>query len=280
MRFGIKGFSAAVVATGVLTTTACSSSGTVAGPSADTSLTGTLSPTKRTTSASPPPTTRTTRTVPTTSATSSNSASGSGVPLTTDQIVKVLLTDKDDPGYTYDPARDDKTVAHTPEVLTAGGRACQTFVDAEEALSTKYGTTAEVDRALTNTAEAHGIHSSVAVLPTADKGLALISDLTAGLNGCKSLTMSRSDGPVTMVPTALQTLMRDGEAGFVDYVTIHGNTVLMVFELVHVGTAVSEVVLVGPVTDDKTSLEQMGTTLARLSDVQVERLKAAQGINW
>ncbi|GAA1986590.1 sensor domain-containing protein [Catenulispora subtropica] len=199
--------------------------------------------------------------------------------MTTDQISKLLLTDKDDPGYTYDPARDDKSVKDTPEVLTAGGSDCQTFVDAEEALSTKYGTVAQVDRALSKVAEGHGIHSSVAVLPTEEKGLTMLADLAAGLKGCKSLTLTQSDGPVTMAPSAIPAMMREGEVGFISYVTINGNTILMAFELDHVGKAVSEVVLIGPTTNDEKKLEQMGSTLGRLSDIQVERLKAAQGIN-
>jgi len=39
------------------------------------------------------------------------------------------------------------------------------------------------------------------------------------------------------------------------------------------------VVLVGPVTNDKTALEQMGATLAHLSEIQVGRVKAAQGLH-
>jgi hypothetical protein len=46
-----------------------------------------------------------------------------------------------------------------------------------------------------------------------------------------------------------------------------------------VGTAVSVVAIIGPVSTDPTVLKQMGgTLLSHLSDVQVGRLKSAQGM--
>ncbi|OLE20964.1 MAG: hypothetical protein AUG49_23190 [Catenulispora sp. 13_1_20CM_3_70_7] len=169
-------------------------------------------------------------------------------------------------------------VTDTQEVVTTGGSVCQTFLDAEDVLSTKYGTTVEVDRLLTKAAENHVIQASVLVLPSAGKALAVISDLTAGLKGCKTLTVTQPEGQATRSPSAIPQLMRDGQVGYIEYMTVGGKTVLTAVEMVHVGAAVSVVALAGPVTNDTTTLERMGATLVHLSDIQVERLKAAQSL--
>jgi hypothetical protein len=271
MRNGIKGGSVAVLTAAVLMTAACSSSGEIGGSAAGTSAPGTSVESKVPTSGGSVPGTSI---APPTSAATSGGASGTT--LSAAQISKLLLTDKDDPGYTYDASQDDASTTSAQDVVKTGGAACQTFVDAQDGLTTKYGTTAEVNRQLRKASAGHAIQDSVLVLPSDGKAQALVADLTSGLQGCKNLSMTISGSSGTMAPAAVPQLIKAGQAGYINYLTIGGKTVLMAALLVHVGTAVSVVVLVGPVTSDKTALEQMGATLAHLSDIQVGRLKAAQ----
>jgi hypothetical protein len=196
-----------------------------------------------------------------------------------DQISALLLTDKDDPGYTYDGTQDGTTTTDTPDKVTTGGSACQLFVDAENGLSTKYGTTAEVDRQLTTSAEQHVIQDSVLAFPSSDKAAAMVADATTGLQGCKSLKLTIDGSPGAMAPAPIPQLTQNGQLGYINYLTISGKTVLMAAELVHVGQAVSVVVLISPTTTDKPTLEKMGASLAALSNLQVGRLKKAQGLS-
>lgn len=271
MRFGSKGGSIAVVTTAVLAMAACSSSGQVGASAGGTSAPSTSAPS--TTKASP--------SVPNTSIappTSAASSGGSGGALTTDQISKLMLTDKDDPGYTYDASKDNTSVTDTPDVVSSGGSACQTFADAQNGLTTKYGTTAEVDRELTKSAAGHVIEDSIMVMPSPDKAQAMVSDLNSSLKGCKNLTATIDGSPGTMAPTAIPQLTKANQAGYVDYLTVGGKTVLVTADVTQVGSAVSVIALIGPVTSDKTALAQMGATMGHLSDIQVARLKQAQGV--
>ena len=215
---------------------------------------------------------------PVTSSTTQAVASGGG--LTADQISKLLLTDSDEPGYTFDASQDGRGTTDTQDMVSTGGAACQTFVDAQEALSTKYGTNAEIDRRLTKT-DGHMIEDSVMTFPSTTRAAAVISDLTTGLKGCKNLTVTQSGGgAVSMEPSAIPELAKADQAGYVNYMIAGGKTELMAAELVHVGTTVSVVALIGPATNDPAALRQMsGTTLSHLSDVQAGRLKTAQGLS-
>ena len=274
MRNGTKGGAIAVLTAAVLMVAACSSSGTVGGSAAGTSAPGTSSGLKVPTSGGSVPGTSL---APPTSAAMSSSAAGTT--LSTARISKILLTDKDDPGYTYDASKDDTSTTSVPDVVKTGGAACQTFVDAENGLTTKYGTVAEVNRELRKASVGHAIQASVLAMPSAERAQAMVTDVTKGLQGCKNLSMTIAGTAGTMAPVAVPQLMKDGQAGYINYMTAGGKTVLMAAELVHVGTAVSVVALVGPVTNDKSALEQMGATLAHLSGIQVGRLKAAQGLS-
>jgi hypothetical protein len=274
MPFGTKGVSIAVLAATVLTAAACGGAGSgkaAAKPSASTSA-GTATSTSTAVPA------------PATTAQSTQTAASSGAPgspLTTDRISsQILLTGKDEAGYTFDPSQDSKATTNTRDVIATGGSACQAFVDAQEALSPKYGTTAEVDRELTKTGDGHSIEDSVMTFPSAAKAAALITDLGASLKGCQNLSVpQQGGGSVTMAPSAIPELVKDGQAGYIDYLTAGGKTELMAAELVHVGAAVSVVAIIGPVSTDPTVLKQMGgTLLSHLSDVQVGRLKSAQGM--
>ena len=81
-----------------------------------------------------------------------------------------------------------------------------------------------------------------------------------------------------MQPSAIPELTKAGQVGYIDYLTAGGSTELMAADLVQVGTTVSVVAIDGPLTNDPAALQQMGgTQLAHLSDVQVGRLKSAQG---
>jgi len=253
MRSGTKGIAIAVLTAAVLTTAACGGSAKKA--------------------AAPPPTSAST-------AAPSTSAPSAGGALAPDQISKLLLTDKDEAGYTFDASQDGDSVTSTQDVVTTGGDVCQTFVDAEEALATKYGTTAEVDRQLTKPNDNHTIQSSVMAFPSAAKASAMITDLTAGIKGCKSLSLAQAGVTLSMQPSAIPQLMKAGQAGYIDYMTANGKTELMAADLVQVGATVSVVAIDGPLTNDPAALQQMGgTQLAHLSDVQVGRLKTAQGLS-
>ena len=255
----VKGVSIAVLAAAVLSAAACGgSSAKAAKPAATTP--GTSSP-------------------PQAAASSSSSNAASGSTLTTDQISKLLLTDKDQAGYTFDASQDSTATTNAQDMVSTGGTACQTFVDAQEALSTKYGTTAEIDRQLTKT-DGHTIEDSVMTFPSAAKAAAVIADLTTGLKSCKNLTVTQSGGgAVSMEPSAIPELAKTGQAGYVNYLIAGGKTELMAAELVHVGSTVSVVALIGPATTDPAALQQMsGKTLSQLSDVQAGRLKTAQGL--
>ena len=283
MRFGIKGGSIAVLTTAVLATAACSSSGQIGASAAGTSVPGSPAASTGKTSGTPPNTALVPSTSGAPSAHSTGSSSGGttttgGKSLTTDQISANLLTDKDDPGYTYDASEDGTSVTDTQDVVSNGGSVCQTFVDAEDGLSTKYGTAAEVDRELTKSAEGHVIEDSVLAMPSPDKALAMISDMSGSLQSCKKLSVAISGKPGSMELSVIPQLMKHGQAGYINYLTVGGKTVLMTADLVQVGSAVSVVALLGPVTNDKTALGQMGATMGHLSDLQVARLKKAQGL--
>lgn len=263
MPFGTKGVSLAVLIAAVLTTAGCGGSGKSAVPAPSTSA-------------------KDSPQIPSAPSTPSAASSGGGPgsPLTADQIAKALLTGADEAGYAFDASQDSKATTDHEDRVAAGGATCQQFIDAQEALSPKYGTAAEVDRELTKPGDAHLIEDSVMVFRSADQASAVITDLTAGLKGCQNLSVPQpGGGTVTMAPSAIPELTKDGQAGFIDYLTAGGKTELMAAELVHVGSAVSVVAIVGPVSTDPAVLKQMGgTQLVHLSDVQVGRLKAAQGL--
>jgi hypothetical protein len=267
MPFGTKGVSIAVLTAAVLTTAACGGSGKSAATASSTAST----PAAATSAASTP-------------APSTPTAPAGGAPgatLGSARISTLLLTGKDDPGYSFDATKDSTSTTDKQDAVTTGGPACQSFVDAQEALSTKYGTTAEVDRQLVDATGGHAVEDSVMVFPTAAKAASMITDLTTGLQGCKNLSVAQSGGGgITMQPSAIPELTKDGQAGYINYLTAGGKSELMAAELVHTGTAVSVVAFVGPVTNDPNALKQMSATLlAHLSDLQVGRLKAAQGLS-
>jgi hypothetical protein len=189
-----------------------------------------------------------------------------------------MLTDKDAPGYTFDASQDDTTKSDNQDLVTTGGSACQAFVDAQNGYTQKYGTTAQVSRQLQKTAEKHIIQDVVMAFPSSDKAAALISDATAGVQGCKSLKMTIDGGAGSMLPAPIPQLVHAGQLGYINYMTVSGKTVMMAAEEVHVGQVVSVVVLISAPTSDKPTLERMGATLAHLSDIQVGRLKKAQGM--
>ncbi|WP_041540733.1 sensor domain-containing protein [Catenulispora acidiphila] len=251
MPSGTKGVSIAVLATVVLTAAACGGSAKKAAPA-------------------PSPMSSASGSVASSPAAADTAAAS--------RLSKLLLTDADDAGYTYDASQDGTGVTSTQDVVTTGGSVCQSFVDAQEALSTKYGTTAEVDRRLTKPNDAHTIQSSAMAFPSADKAAAMIADLTAGVKGCKSLSLTQGGTTLSMQPSAIPELTKAGQVGYIDYLTAGGSTELMAADLVQVGTTVSVVAIDGPLTNDPAALQQMGgTQLAHLSDVQVGRLKSAQG---
>ena len=282
MRSANKGVSIAVLTAAVLAMAACGSSGSIAPSAAGTSAASSAASTSvAATTTSPAVTTSSSPSVTqTASSLPGGDGGGAGTSLTTEKIKALLLTDKDDPGYTYDASKDDTSTEDTPDVVTSGGSICQTLADAMGALSTKYGTTVEVDRKLTDQAKGYMIITSVSVLPSVDKASAVISDLTAGLKGCKALTMTPQDGDGQSVSIAFDgtILMGKDQAGSVAYISNGDKTLLMAVVEVRVGTAVSVVALYEPETQDTAVLHQMGATLTTLSDIQFQRLKGAEAV--
>lgn len=270
MYFGLKGAAMAALTAAVLATSACSNSGTIASSASHPSATGTSAATATSTPDSSP----------TTDASAAPSGGASGGPLTTGQITKALLTDKDDPGYTFNAADDGISITTEQDRVT-GGTDCQAYMDAQEALYTKYATNAEVDRQLNKSATSHSIQDTIMALPTVDTAKSVVSDLTTSLKTCKTLSVSNPNtgGGITMKFDTIPQLTKDGQAGYIDYLTSDTGTALMAAEVVQVGTAVSLVDLIGPMTSDTATLQQMGATLAHLSDIQVGRLKTLQGLS-
>lgn len=262
MRSGVKGVSIAVLTSAVLTTTACGSSGTTTSSGAHTSGQDTSTSTSTSTVVTTP----------------GSPATASGGTWTRDQISKLMLTDQDAPSYARQPAHDNTKTNDSQDVVTAGGSACQKFEDAWEGLSTKYGTTAEVDHELVVSGGGRTIDDSVLVLPSADKARAVMSDLAAGLKDCKTLSMpAHSGGSVSMTLTPVPALTGDGRVGVVT--AFGGAPVSMTAELVQVGTAVSMVALMGPTANDAAGVQATDTMVKHLSDIQVGRLKAAAGLS-
>lgn len=283
MRSANKGVSIAVLTAAVLAMAACSSSGSVAASAAGTSAASSATSTSvAATTASPIVTTSSS---PSASPTATSSPSGGGAgggastSLTAEQIRTLLLTDKDDPGYTYDASEDDTSTKDTPDVVTSGGSICQTLADAMGALSTKYGTTVAVNRRLTDQAKGNMIITSVSVLPSVDKASAVVSDLTAGLNGCKTLSWTPEDSQPVSIAFDGAILLGKDQAGSVAYISNGDKTLLMGIVEARVGTAVSMVILYEPETQDTTALHQMGATLTDLSDIQFQRLKGAEAVS-
>lgn len=262
MGFRVKSAAVGAVAGVILATAACGSSGTAGGSAAaGGGAKSTSAPPTGSTSGAP------------------SSAAAGGSALTSDQISALLLTDKDNPGYTFDASQDSTSTTDTQDQVTAGGSACQTFVDAQDGLSTKYGTTTEVDRQLTKATQHHVIQDSVLAFPSPDKAAAMVADANGALQSCKSLAVPIDGSPSSMTLAVIPQLTHGGQLAYINYVTVEGKTVLMATELVNTGQAVSVVALDSPVTSDKATLEQMGATLAHLSDLQVGRLKKAQGLS-
>ena len=278
MRSANKGVSIAVLTAVVLAMAACSSSGSIAPSAAGTSAASSASASVAATTASPMVTTSSSPSASPT-ASSVTGGGGAGTSLTAGQIRTVLLTDTDAPGYTYNASKDDTSTKDTPDVVTSGGSICQTLADAMGALSTKYGTTVEVDRKLTDQAKGYMIISSVLVLPSVDKASAVISDLTAGLKGCKTLSMTPQDGQSVSIAFDEKILTWNDQVGSVAYISNGAKTLLMGIVEARVGTAISVTALYEPETEDTTALHQMGATLTNLSDIQFQRLKGAEAVS-
>lgn len=284
MHSAFKSISIVALTASVLTATACSSSGTISpsaagkssassAPSTSTPSTSAASTSTAATSPSPATTTSSTPSAPPTT----SSGDDPGEALTIDQIRGLLLTDRDDPGYTYDASKDDTRPNDTQHAVT-GNSDCQQFADATNALTTKYGTTIQVARELGKSSAGHEIRSAVAVLPSVDSAKALVFDLTASLKGCKALTTMDGDQTLSMQIDVIPQLVKDGQVGYVSTTSAGGDSVLVAVELIRVGTAVSWVGLVGPSTSDAASLAKMGATLSHLSDIQAARVKEAEGL--
>ncbi|ACU72893.1 hypothetical protein Caci_4025 [Catenulispora acidiphila DSM 44928] len=203
----------------------------------------------------------------------------SAAALTDDQVESLLLTDKDQPGYNFDASEDVRSTTDTPALVTTGDSACQSFRDAENALSTKYGTTVDLRRVLNS---AHGvtmIQDAVEVMPSADKASALMADLTAGLKGCKTFTETEENEPTPTTLTAIPQMVGDDRVGYVTRASVQSDTEVDTTYVVRVGPVVVLMLETGTVNLGIVPLPQASETLLRLSDLQVARLKSAAGVS-
>ncbi len=209
-------------------------------------------------------------------ASSGNGHSAAG--LTDDQVESLLLTDKDQPGYYFDASLDVKQTTDSPALVTAGGSECQSFRDAENALSTKYGTTVYAMRVLTENSGADMIQDAVMVMPSTEKASALMSDLTAGLKGCKAFTETQQNQPVPITLTAISQMVGPDHVGYTTSSGTQGDTLVTATYVVRVGPAVVSI-MEADIAKYAVPLPQASATLVRLSDVQVGRLKSAEGVS-
>ena len=208
----------------------------------------------------------------------SGSGSGSAKKLTADQISSLLLTDKDQPGWQFSADSDDKTTTDYPVTLPGAGSACESIDNAENVLSTKYGTTVNVLRTLLDpTGSGSGmLYDDVAVLPSSAKAAAVISDLAAALKGCQSYTDGKGDSSFLVTVNANSPVPSTGHVSFTDYMTGGSHNAMDITDMVQVGDAVVRIAFVGTATHDTAALQQLAATVSRLSEAQISRLKAAE----
>ncbi|MBS2550215.1 sensor domain-containing protein [Catenulispora sp. NL8] len=213
------------------------------------------------------------------SASTASPGSGhSAAALTDDQVDSLLLTDKDQPGYYFDASLDVKSTTDSPALVTAGGSECQSFRDAENALSTKYGTTVDTLRILTANDGPGMIQDAVQVMPSTGKASALMSDLTAGLKGCRAFTETEQNQPVPITLTAISQMVGADRVGYTTNANVQGSTLVTATYVVRVGPAVVSIMEVETAKNGVIPQPQAEATLVRLSDVQVGRLKSAEGV--
>jgi hypothetical protein len=197
-------------------------------------------------------------------------------PLTTDQLKKALPTDADITGYTFDPTQDTSTLTSVADTLTTGGAPCQKFLNATEGLTTTYGTVAEVDRTLRETTGGRTIHVSIMSFNSPAAATTVLTDAKDGLNGCTSVagTLSGSATTGTFSPIP-QLASATDRIGYVAYLTTGGLAVLLAAETVQVGSTIVNIDLIGPQTQDTTTLQAMGTALGSVTDVVTGKVSSA-----
>lgn len=209
----------------------------------------------------------------------SGKKSGSGAALTADQVSGLLLTDKDEPGWQFSASSDEKDTRDYPATLSAGGTACQSLEDAQNVLSTKYGTTVDVLRTLLqSTGTGSGtLWDDVAVLPSSAKAAAVMSDLAAAVKGCQSFSEPGGSSTSSFVLSADPRIPGAGNVAFTTYSTGGSDATMDITDMVQVGAEVVRIALGGQATHDSATLQQLAATVSHAADVQVSRLKAAQG---
>jgi hypothetical protein len=197
---------------------------------------------------------------------------GSSKPaLTADQVNAQLLTAKDEPGWNFDPDADQRSTPDRPETVTSGGSACQTFLDAGDLLSTKYGTTDDILRTFPAPSGPQNLLDDVAVMPSKAKAAALMSDLATGLKGCTSYVTTGTNGATTVRADAGAPA---GHVAFTMTATIRGDITVVTSDTIQVGEEVVTISYLGGAADDSAKVWQ---TVSHASEVQAARLKAAQG---
>jgi hypothetical protein len=191
-------------------------------------------------------------------------------PLTTGQLTKALPTDLDLSGFTYTATEDTTALTTTPTSLTSGGVACQKLFDASAGLSTTYGTVAEAERTLHETAGAgRTVHVRILSFASADAAKAVLADVKAGVGGCSYASDSTTTLAIAAIP---QLANKPDRVGYAAVATTSGKSVFVGDETVQDGSAIVEATITGPVTQDTNALEAMGTVISTASDATTGKL--------
>lgn len=191
--------------------------------------------------------------------------------LTVDQVSTQLLTTKDVPGWNFEPLEDSRSAPDVRDTVTSGGSGCQTFVDAYDLSSTKYGTTDIVIRTFTHIGDSAELVDHVAVMPSKAKAAAVMSDLTSGLKDCKSYNSTGFAGTETV---AVNAGAPAGHVVVTTSTTSGAHTLMITDDIVQVGEEVVVITYLGTARDDSTTMQP---TVSHASEAQAARLKAAQG---
>jgi hypothetical protein len=242
-------------------TSACSSGGSTK-PAAASSATGATSAAS---GASTPTTAAPTAAAP--------AAAGS---LSADQLKGALLAAADVPGYTADPSSAASGLKTDQEKVSDGGAVCQKFMDANDALVSAYGTTAEAEGAWQDQANGVLVQISMMAFPSADKAKAVVADVKSSVAGCQQLSAGTGTEAGTMAITPLPDIQAgDSSTGFVASVQIGSVTFNEVVATVQVGSSSFSVTVGGPGLDKATAPAKVAD-LKGYATKQAAKLKAAQ----
>ena len=204
------------------------------------------------------------------------SATGSPTgPLTVDQLKQALPTNSDVAGYTFTPSEDTAKVAATPDQLTSGGPACQKFLDATAGLQSTYGTVAAAQRTLHEQTGSGSHEIQVNVMSFQDPAAAskLITDAKSSVSTCTNLAGTSNGAQIvgTLAPIPQLQTATD-RLGYTAFLTVSGVALVVAGETTQVGSAVVNIQVVGPQTQEQAALEQLGMLLGQVTNTVIGKL--------